>query len=109
MSTKQFAQGLKETVEELRKEGITEINSENLIAYLDQVLGSSDDAISHTEMEKYRAQLQVWVEQHKGIQTSQIEKFKSVVKAGQHALRTSFLMNGGATVVILAFMGKLSE
>lgn len=35
--------------------------------------------------------------------------FRSVILAGQNALKTAFWMNGGATVVLLAFLGKLSD
>ena len=34
---------------------------------------------------------------------------KSVLESGQNALRSSFLLNGGAAVTMLAFIGKLSD
>lgn len=37
----------------------------------------------------------------------QKELFKSVIDAGQHALRVSLAINGGAAVAVLAFLGNL--
>ena len=36
-----------------------------------------------------------------------LEMFKSVITAGQSALRSSMLINGGAAVALLAFTGKI--
>jgi hypothetical protein len=36
-----------------------------------------------------------------------LEMFKSVIMAGQTALKTSFLINGGAAVALLAFIGNI--
>ena len=76
---------------------------------MDQVIESPEDGSSTLALEKYRADLQVWVEHHKRNHASDLEMFKSVISSGQNALRTAFLMNGGATVAILAFLGKLSD
>ena len=35
--------------------------------------------------------------------------FKSVITSGQNAMRSSFLMNGGAAVALLAFIGHLAS
>jgi hypothetical protein len=58
---------------------------------------------------KYQADLQLSIEQNRGNHASQIEMFKSVITAGQNAIRSSFLLNGGASVAILAFIGHLTE
>lgn len=109
MSEKDFARSLKQTIVKMKSEGVDEIKIDNLIAYLNEVIESPNSEISQVELERYRADLLLWVEQNKGIQASQVEMFKSVISSGQNALRTSFMMNGGATVALLAFLGKLSE
>jgi hypothetical protein len=109
MSVKEFATGLKQTIVKMKSEGVDELKTDNLIAYLTEVIESPNAEIAQVELERYRADLQLWVEQNKGIQASQMEMFKSVISSGQNALRTSFLMNGGATVALLAFLGKLSD
>jgi hypothetical protein len=49
------------------------------------------------------------VEEHKNIHAHGVEMFRSVIQAGQNALRSAFLMNGGASVALLAFVGHLSS
>lgn len=110
MSTKSFAAELKDLIRSIRDEqGVSEIKCDNLIAYLEQVINSPEEEINPTQMEKYKAELQVWIKQNEAFQAQNIEMFRSVILAGQNALKTAFLMNAGATVALLAFLGKLSD
>ncbi len=110
MSTKSFAAEMKSTIVELKqKNGIESIKCDNLIAYLDDIINSPDVEISDVDKEKYRAELQLWVERDKAQQASNLEMFRSVILVGQNALKSAFLMNGGATIALLAFLGKLSD
>ena len=59
-------------------------------------------------LEFYKANLQAWLEEIKKINAREIEVFRLVFTAGQNALRTSFFMNGGASVAILTFIGHLA-
>lgn len=107
MEASKFAKELQQTIEQLKADGIDEIKSENLIKYLSDAakdLGS-DNAM---DIELYKAKLQKWVEEHKGSHARSVEMFRSVITAGQNALRTSFLMNGGSSVAMLAFIGHLA-
>lgn len=110
MTTKSFAIELRDLVRSIRDEqGVSEIKCDTLIAYLEEVINSSGEEITSGQMEKYKAELQVWVKENEAIQTQNVEMFRAVILAGQNALRTAFLMNGGATVALLAFLGKLSD
>ncbi|MBI1811646.1 MAG: hypothetical protein HY035_11570 [Nitrospirae bacterium] len=110
MTTKRFATEMRDTIRSIRDEqGISEIKCNNLIAYLDQVINSTEEEIAPAQMEKYKAELQIWVKQNEAVQAQNIEMFRSVILTGQNALKTAFLMNGGATVALLAFLGKLSD
>jgi hypothetical protein len=110
MTTKSFATELRDTVRSLRDEkGISEIKCDNLIAYLEEIMNSPDEEISPSGMEKYKAELQVWIKKHEAEQIYTVEKSRTVILTGQNALKTAFLMNGGATVALLAFLGKLSD
>lgn len=102
-----FALELKGTVEKLKSDGVNEIKSENLIQYLAK---ASKDLASEESMdaELHKANLQKWIEDVKCAHAHSIEMFKSVITAGQNALRTSFLMNGGASVATLAFIGHIA-
>lgn len=109
MSAKEFAAQMQKVILEIKASGTAAILCDNLIAYLGGFIKSPAPAVSAAELEKFKAELQAWVEQQKGIQASRIEMFKSVIMSGQNALKTSFLLNGGAAVALLAFIGKLTD
>ena len=109
MSVKAFAAQLKETIEDVRASGTAAIYCDNLITYQEEVINSPSAVVTEAELEKYKAELQVWIEQSKGSHLSKLEMFRSVIQAGQNAIRSSFLLNGGATVAMLAFIGKLTD
>ncbi|MCE5194928.1 MAG: hypothetical protein LLF28_05650 [Nitrospiraceae bacterium] len=109
VSAKEFAAQLKKTIEEIKAKGTATINCDNLIAYLDEAIKSPSPVVSPAKLEKYKAELQGWVEQNKAAHESGLEMFRSVIQSGQNAIRSSFLLNGGAAVAMLAFIGKLTE
>ncbi len=109
MSAKEFAAQLKTIIEDIKAKGTAAIYCDNLIAYLDEVIKSPSPVVSPAELERFKANLQVWVEQNKAAHESNLEMFRSVIQSGQNAIRSSFLLNGGAAVAMLAFIGKLTE
>jgi hypothetical protein len=113
MDAKDFANEMRTLVDDLKTKGIDSIKSENLIKYLDERLRdfSAPTPVQSSEAthERYKADLQRWVEEHKNIHAYGLETFRSVIQAGQNALRTAFIMNGGAAVALLAFIGHLSS
>jgi hypothetical protein len=52
-------------------------------------------------------QLQATVEQQKMAHAANLENFKAVIAAGQNTIRTMLLLNGGAAVALLAYIGHL--
>lgn len=110
MTTKSFATELRDLIRSIKDEQrVSEIKCDNLIAYLEEVIKSPEAEITPAQMEKYKAELQVWVKQNEAVQAGNLEMFRTVILSGQNALKTAFLMNGGATVALLAFLGKLSD
>lgn len=109
MSDKEFAIQLKNTIEDLKKNGNTSIDCDILISYLEKVINSSSKNLTQADIEHYKAQLQLWVEAEKRNHSADLEMFRSVIQSGQNALKSSFLLNGGASVALLAFIGKLTE
>jgi len=110
MTTRSFAIELRSTISSIKEDqGITEIKCDNLIAYLDEVINSPEEDVNAAQMEKYKAQLQLWIKQNEVAHGWDLEMFRSVIMAGQNALKTAFLMNGSAAVALLAFLGKLSD
>jgi hypothetical protein len=111
MDAKDFAHELRDLVADLRIQGVEAVRSENLIKYLDEALPEMAEPppTSSARDDLYRAELQKWIEEHKHYHAESIELFKSVIQAGQNALRSAFLMNGGASVALLAFIGHLAS
>lgn len=109
MSAKEFAGQLKQTIEDIKSNGTATIYCDKLIAYLEEVINSPSPVVTPAELEQYKAQLQVWVEAEKRNHASDLEMFRSVIQSGQNAVKSSFLLNGGASVALLAFIGKLTE
>lgn len=107
MNSNEFALELNKTIKQLKAEGVDSIDTEKLIAYLDDAEGNLESQ-SESNIELYKANLQQWLEEHKNANAHSVEMFRSVISAGQNALRTSFLMNGGASVATLAFIGHLA-
>ena len=62
-----------------------------------------------SELEAHKAKLQIDIEIKKAFLQEQIELFKATISYGQNAIKASFLVNGGASIAILTFIGKLSE
>lgn len=106
MDAKQFAAQLRQIIADLKDQGTAAIYCENLITYLDNVIAADTSAPSPAEMKQYEAQLQLQVEVYRARVETDREEFKAVIQAGQNALRTGFLLNGGASVTILAVIGK---
>ncbi len=109
MSAQEFALQLKSIIEGIKANGTAAIYCDNLIAYLGEVAASPSRALTPAELEQYKAQLQLDIERHKNLNLSNLEMFKSIIAAGQNAMRSSFLLNGGAAVTLLAFISHLTE
>lgn len=60
-------------------------------------------------LEEYRQKCIANIEQFKADNQHLLESERATVAFGQYAIRASFLLNGGATVALLAFLGKLSS
>lgn len=109
MSVKEFSVQLKDTIENIKNNGTTAIDCEALIAYLTEVVNSPSLKITEIDLEKYKSDLELWVAQSTHAHESQLEMFRSTITAGQNAIRSSFLLNGGSALALLAFISHLTE
>lgn len=66
-----------------------------------------DAAHQAIRVEEFRGKITDWLEDHKRTHETSLEMFRSVIQAGQGALRTCLLINGGAAVALLAFAGHI--
>jgi len=109
MSMKDYALALKNAVIRLRNEGVKEVPLDGLVSFLDDMLKEPPEERANVTLERYRAELQHWVEQNKAVEAFNIEMFRSVLATGQSALKNAMLINGGAGVALLAFIGHVWE
>ena len=107
MNARELASVVKKTIEETKANGTVAIDCDNLIDYLDGVLTSLETLASPLDIENHKAQLQTWIEESKHQNEGRLEMFRSVIAAGQGAIRSAFLLNGSASVAFLAFLAHL--
>ncbi len=68
---------------------------------------SPDDiAIGEVALENYKSQLAKNVEHYRGVNAFNIEMLRATISTGQSALKSAMLVNGGAAVAVLAFLGN---
>jgi hypothetical protein len=58
---------------------------------------------------RFEAELERWNDANKHAQEWSLEMFRSVISAGESALKTCVVINGGAAVALLAFAGHVLE
>lgn len=108
MSVQEFAAQLRDEMRILQEQGTAAIYCENLINYLQGVVDSPPGTPDSARLAQLQAQLQHQIELSKSQHESNLEMFRSVISAGQNAIRSSFLLNGGTAVALLAFIGHLA-
>lgn len=86
------------------------------IESLENYLTAAESAARSTEspqqgmqeaLSQFRHDFEVWKVQAPINSAHGIEMFKSVIEAGQTALRSATIINGGAAAALLAFLGNL--
>ena len=65
--------------------------------------------MDNLEHERWKMEHQSQLAQYNAESARRVEMFKSVITAGQSALKSAILINGGAAVAILAFVGSIWE
>lgn len=109
MSKHEIISELKTAIAELQSTGETDIDITKLFNYFEKKTATAQQDLSPEQIERLKTHLQIVLESHKSDHAADLEMFKSVIQSGQNAVKTAFLMNGGASVAILAFIGKLTE
>jgi hypothetical protein len=106
----------REAVLRTQAAGVKAIDPEKLLGLLDLMENEVDeapagltDAQAQVHFEQYKAELASWVAQTQHVSTWQLESFKQVITLGQSAIKSITLINGGAAVALLAFIGHLTS
>lgn len=107
MNARELAFHLRQAIVSAQDQGNTAVEAESLVRYLDNVIQSEVEDPSPGEMERYNSQLQLSAEHYRAGVENNLEMFRSVIQSGQSALRTAFLLNGGASIALLAVIGNM--
>lgn len=106
MDAHEVIEELKSAVVEAEKAGQTSIPTSGLLRYL----SSLSESVNAHPAENVAAR-ELWLEQHKHMLSDSgawsLEMFRSVLEAGQSALKAATIINGGAAAAILAFIGGI--
>ena len=110
MNTKELIESIYSAMENLQQQGKKEVELEalkNYLAHIISKLGESGGQLPEADLERYRAELAMWVQGQDIKAQHSIAMFQSVTASGQSALKASFLINGGSAAALLAFIGTM--
>lgn len=102
MDAKEIIRKLTNDVTVVENNGGTSVNIAALKTYLAELEKSATTSIEFTKL-SHDSKLT----EYKAQRESDLEMFRSVIQAGILALRTPILINGGAAVALLAFIGNI--
>jgi len=83
---------------------------ENYLALLDKNIdnNSNNETLNHEKLlTEFKATNDRNIAHANSINSSNLEMFKAVTSAGQYALKSSMVINGGGAIALLAFTGKI--
>lgn len=103
MNAAEEIKNIKKTLEDLRAQGQETVSINRLIQYLGEVegLAVADVANQKAAQQKFENDCEI----AKLRSPHEVEMFKSVIEAGLNALKSAIVINGGAAVALLAFVG----
>lgn len=65
-----------------------------------------DVAVGEAALESYKSQLAANIEHYRSVNEFNMEMLRATITTGQSALKSAMLINGGAAVAVLAFLGN---
>lgn len=113
MQAKDIIKDIKSAVDQVKDQGQEVISVSALKRYLEELerIVDTQKEISTTQLESqlatFRAEHERNLAHYEAQQKHSIEMLRSVFMFGNTALKSSILINGGAAVALLAFIGKI--
>ncbi|MAY43523.1 MULTISPECIES: hypothetical protein [unclassified Neptuniibacter] len=109
MNSKELLQTINSAIDDAKSTGQTSVSIDGLkdyLSYLEDDLKDSDreHAIA---IEDFKAANDRNIAHANNLAQSENEMFRSVITAGQAALKASLIINGGAALALLALLGKV--
>ncbi len=106
---------IQQAVQDVRNKNEEVVSTDALLKYIDGLAGqlesSKEEANRRTEanLAIFRAEHERNVALYQSEQKQALELFRSVVTYGSAAMKSALLINGGAAVALLAFIGNIWE
>ena len=94
-------------LEKLKRLGHTAVALDALIPYVGGLVKAARESDPEGERHRVRLTFEGQVEQYRAQVEGRREMFKSILEAGLSALKALSVLNGAATVAILAFLGNV--
>lgn len=99
-------ESLRQTLDGLKKEGQEFVSIEALINYLEKTKGEGQYN-QETQLAVFKAQHESNLEHYKAQQQVNLATYTAINDYAQIALKTVILINGGASISLLAFIGNI--
>ncbi|TDX29081.1 hypothetical protein DFO67_108125 [Modicisalibacter xianhensis] len=112
MKSSEVVHVLRGSIAATKEKGVEQVSIADLEAYaerLEEVVEKTPEnvAVGDAAMEAYRADLTAGISSSQQQHEYNLEMLRSVITVGQFALKSSLLINGGAAVALLAFIGNI--
>ncbi len=113
MKAQTLIRDMETDIQNLEKDGITEIKLKNFKAYLEEIKEiakeqeEKDVLQTQRDLAFYAAKETSKIEYYKARAKRNSDGFHAVITIGQGALKSGALINGGACVALLAFIGNI--
>lgn len=110
MDARQLIEAHRTALKEAEASGLTVIQTSTLHSIfndLEKILTTTSNQPHPLELEKFRSDLAGSLTYEEHVQNWRLESFKQVIALGQSTLKSMMLINGGAAVALLAFLGNL--
>ena len=113
MTGKDIIENIRSAVIDVKQNNQDVISVDALLNYLDALDkdASDTDVLDHRQhdsnLAEYRAENERNIAHYNAQQLHAVEMFKSVIGYGSAALKSAILINGGAAVALLAFIGNI--
>jgi len=102
MDTKQAINQIRAALDGVSKSGVQSVQISALLTYLSELERNAPLATEAVKFQ-HESNLAFYKSQHE----TNLEMFRSVIGAGKTAVSTCILINGGAAVTLLAFIGNI--
>lgn len=114
MKSSEVIQALKSSIASTRSAGVQSVSLDDLETYaslLEETASKTPDdvAAGAAAMEAYKADLNSWISSRQQSHEFNLEMLRATIATGQAALKSALLINGGASVAMLAFIGNVWE